>query len=190
MSKNLLILHPVDMTRETMIKLEDKGLIHRIAPGNDVAGPVNGDNLGRSLYESDPAFGGHKLIVATIDAPFLRYFGCHDDNEDVWFLGRDTWRPLYFVVATCFVDEFADKVAANRLRESDLVCLRVRYNDPEASFFVMNKNVPHGEFILPTPAPSPSFYVAESTDLQIRPVSFGSVVVQVHDGDVAVTVSP
>lgn len=188
MSGKKLVLTPIDMTRDAMCALEDKGLIHRIAPGRDVAGPVDGDNLGRSIYDSDERFGGHKLIVATIGAVSLRYFGCHDDNEDVWLLGLDSWRPMYFVVAACLVDEFEAKVRDGSLSESDLVCLRVRYNDPEASFFVMKKHVPHGEFVIPTEAPAPSFYVTESTNLQIRPVSFGSVCVEVQDKNVSVIV--
>lgn len=190
MPENAIVLHPVDMTRESMSALEDKGLIHRIAPGKDVAGPVDDENLGRSIYESDPKFGGHKLIVATIGATFLRYFGCHDDDEDVWLLGMDFWRPLYFVVATCLADEFEAKARDGALDDRDLVCLRVRYNDPEASFFVMKRRVPHGEFVIPTAAPAPSFYVTEGADLTIRPVSFGKNAVQVEVGGGWVTVSP
>ncbi len=184
-----IVLQPVDMNRESMSMLEDKGLIHRIAPGKDVAGPVGDDNLGRSLYESEERFGGHKLIVATIGATKLRYFGCHDDNEDVWMLGLANWRPMYFVVATCLVDEFEAKAKDGLLTESDLVCLRARYNDPEASFFVMKKHVPHGEFVIPTIAAAPRFYVTESTNLVIRPVSFGQHVVEFHDQDITATVS-
>ncbi len=184
-----IVLRSTDMNRESMSMLEEKGLIHRIAPGKDSAGPVDGDNVGRSLYESDQRFGGHKLIVATIGATRLRYFGCHDDNEDVWMLGMDTWRPLYFVVATCLVDEFEDKVKTGTLAEQDLVCLRARYNDPEASFFTMKKLVPHGEFVIPTDAGAPSFYVTESANLAIRPISFGESVVEFHDKDLIATVS-
>ena len=190
MLEGTLVLHPVDMNRENMARLEDKGLIHRIAPGKDVAGPVDGTNLGRSIYESEERFGGHKLIVATIGATVLRYFGCHDDCEDVWMLGQGSWRPLYFVVGTCQSDEFEAKVRAGTLSAADLVCLRARYNDPEASFFVMKKHVPHGEFVIPTAAPAPSFYVTESANLQIRPVSFGAYTVKVEDGTIRAIVSP
>lgn len=190
MSISPLLLHPVDMNRESMSMLEEKGMISRIAPGKDVAGPVDGTNLGRSLYESDERFGGHKLIVATIGATTLRYFGCHDDCEDVWLLGLDSWRPMYFVFATCLADEFAKKVAAGTLAASDLVCLRVRYNDPEASFFTVNKHVPHGEVVLPTEQPCPSFYVTESTNLEVIPVSFGDVAVEIHDNGVVAKVAP
>lgn len=190
MTEKTLVLRPVDMNRESMSMLEDKGLIHRIAPGKDVAGPVDGTNLGRSIYESGERFGGHKLITATIGATALRYFGCHEDNEDVWLLGLDSWRPLYFVVATCLMDEFAAKVRAGTLAAADFVCLRVRYNDPEASFFVMRRHVPHGEFVIPAAAPAPSFYVTESANLEIIPVSFGGYTVQVRGDGVSATVSP
>ena len=183
MSAKSLVLSPVDMDRENMSRLETMGLIHRIAPGKDVAGPVDGDNLGRSIYESDARFGGHKLIAATIGATYLRYFGFHEDDEDVWLLGLDSWRPLYFVIGTCSAGNFTAKVRGGSLSESDFVCLRARYNDPEASFFVMKKFIPHGEFVVPTNAPPPTFYVTESANLEIVPVSFGSVAVKVRDGN-------
>lgn len=178
MAAKKIVLQPIDMNRVSMAMLEGRGLIHRLAPGRDVAGDADGDNLGRSLYESNARFGGHKLIVATIGATTLRHFGCHEDNEDVWMIGLDIWKPLYFVIAACLVDEFEEKIRAGTLEASDLVCLRVRYNDPEASFFIMKKNVPHGEFVVPTVDPAPSFYVTESTNLAIRPVSFGEHVVE------------
>ncbi len=184
-----IVLQPVDMNRDSMSALEERGLVHRLAPGKDVAGPVDGDNLGRSLYESDSRFGGHKLIVATIGATALRHFGYHDDNEDVWMLGLDSWKPLYSVVATCLADEFEDKARRGALTEDDLVCLRVRYNDPEASFFIMKKGVPHGEFVVPAPAPAPSFYVTESTALAIRPVSFGRHAVRFDNAGEGMVVS-
>lgn len=190
MTEKSLVVRPVDMNQESMSMLEERGLIHRIAPGRDVAGPVDGANLGRSIYESGERFGGHKLIVVTIGATTLGAFGYHEDNEDVWLLGLESWRPLYFVVAICLADEFAARVSDGTLSEEDLVCLRVRYNDPEASFFVMKKHVPHGEFVIPTDAPAPSFYVTESTNLQIRPVSFGAITLEMRDGAVAAIVSP
>ncbi|MDR0362667.1 MAG: hypothetical protein LBJ46_08315 [Planctomycetota bacterium] len=190
MTGQSLIVQAAEMNRETMSALEGKGLIHRIAPGKDVAGPVDGTNLGRPIYETDGRFGGHKLIVATIGATTLRHFGYHEEGEDVWLLGLDSWRPLYFVFATCLVDEFREKVRAGALAETNLVCLRARYNDPEASFYVVNKHVPHGEFVVPTAEPAPSFYVTESAGLQVLPLAFGSCSVRVRDGDRTLDVTP
>ena len=185
-----IVLHPVDMNSVTMKSLEKDGLIHRIAPGADVAGAVDGTNLGRSIYESEPRFGGHKLIVATIGATTLRYFGCHEDCEDVWLLGLDSWKPMYFVFGRCLADEFKKKVAAGTLSADDMACVRVRYNDPEASFFAVNKYVPHGEFVVAGDGDNPSFYVTESTDLQVCPIAFGSVVVHAMHEGTAVNVTP
>jgi hypothetical protein len=190
MSGAPIVLQPVDMNRETMISLERKGLIRRIAPGADVAGPVDGANLGRSIYESDPRFGGHKLIVATVGATTLRHFGYHEDCEDVWLLGLDSWKPMYFVFGNCLAEEFGKKISEGTLSADDLVCLRVRYNDPEASFFAVNKYVPHGEFVVPRDAPDPSFYVTEPTNLRVCPLSFGSVVVKMLHREAIINVTP
>lgn len=190
MPDNTVVINPVDMTIDTMSRLEDKGLIYRIAPGKDTAGPVSGANLGRSIYVSDAKFGPHKLIVATIDIPNLGAFGYHEDNEDVFLLDAPGRKPMFFVIATCKADEFNDKVAKGALSPGDFACLRARYNDPEVSLFVMNKFVPHGEFVLPSALPSPSFYVTEPADMPIIPVGFGGHRVEMRDGDIGAVVSP
>ncbi|MDR3210440.1 MAG: hypothetical protein LBU79_00800 [Planctomycetota bacterium] len=190
MPQSILQFKPVEMNREAMEGLERLGLIERLAPGRHQAGRVTEDNVGKSLYESQPRFGGHKLIVATIASPTLRYFGSHQDNEDVWLIGKDTYRPLYFFFATCLADEFAKRVAAGRLATEDLCCLRVRYNDPEASFFVVKKQVPHGECVLPGPGEPPSFYVSEATDLKIDPLGFADYRLEIDLPDGPVRVSP
>lgn len=184
MDKLPILLVPEDMTRDAMIRLEKLGLIHRLAPGNDAASPEAGDNLGRSIYESDPRFGGHKLIVATIDSPTLRYFGCHLDREDVWLIGKDSYRSLYFVFAIPLHAEFEKKAAGGLLTADDFICLRVRYNDPEASFFVVNKLVMHGEFVPPGAGQPPSFYVTESANLRIERASFGRHAIHVRDAGI------
>ena len=46
--------------------------------------------------------------------------------------------------------------------------IECRYNDPEATFFVMLADVPHGEAIVPVAdKPAASFYVTESRDLPL-----------------------
>ena len=178
-----ILLSPVDMDKNAMIRLEALGLIHRLSPGNDVATPQAGDNLGRSLYESDPALGGHKLIVATIDSPTLRYFGCHIDYEDVFLIGSPDCRPMYFVFAIPLQEEFRRRAEEGSLAADHFICLRARYNDPEASFFTVNKLVMHGEFVPPGHGVSPSFYVTEPTGMRIEPGSFGNHTLEVRDED-------
>ena len=55
----------------------------------------------------------------------------------------------------------------------DFVCLRVKYNDPEVSFFVMLRDVPHGEAVADAPGRPASFYVTEPTDMGIDRTDFG-----------------
>ncbi|MCC8180585.1 MAG: hypothetical protein LIP23_06730 [Planctomycetes bacterium] len=157
-----------------MMNLEAKGLIVRLAPGAHSAGEVGSDNVGKKLYQPDARYGAHMLQIATIGSPTLKYFGYHDAPEEVWMIGSDAARPLYFVIAVCMADSFRLKAAAGELEQSDFVCLRARYNDPESSFFIMNAGVPHGEFVLPGPADAPSFYVTEPENLAIQLIGFGS----------------
>jgi len=57
------------------------------------------------------------------------------------------------------------KVAAGIVSPADFVCLRVKWNDPEVSFFTMLADVPHGEAITAAEGRNPTFYVTESRDL-------------------------
>jgi hypothetical protein len=55
----------------------------------------------------------------------------------------------------------------------DFVALRVKFNDPEVSYFVMLKDTPHGEVTVDEPGIPASFYVTEPRDIIIEKVNFG-----------------
>ena len=162
-----LIMKPVEMTPEVMQDLEDRGLIIRLRPGAHPLTAAPGETLGESLYESGERFGPHKLITVTVNREEFAGFATHPDNEEFFLLGSPDTKPMFLAVALCMREEFEEKVRSGCLKPEDLVLLRCRYNDPQVSFFVMLKDVPHGEAIVEADLPPATFYVTESRDLPL-----------------------
>ena len=92
-------------------------------------------------------------------------FATHPDNEEFLLIGNPDTKPMYLAVALSMREEFEEKVKTGTLTPEDLILLRCKYNDPEVSFFVMLKDVPHGEAIVEADLPPATFYVTESRDL-------------------------
>ncbi len=176
----IIELQPCLMSPTLMIDLENKGLIIRLSPGKHSA--VSGANESNNavIYVSQPENGPHKLIVATINAfdPSL-YFGSHADNEEFLLIGNPDSKPLYLIVALCKRAVLLEKIKNHSLGAQDFVALRVKFNDPEVSFFVMLKDTPHGEVTVDVPGVLASFYVTEPRDIVTDKVNFGDYTLRV-----------
>ena len=170
-----LKLKPVDMTVSIMKSMESMGLIRRLTPGNHLAEAKEGETAVVELYRSSFQAGPHKLISVSVRRNTLPGFGIHNENEEFFLIGDDTQNPLFLVVAVCPQDELEAKARKNVLSAEDFICLRVTYNDPEVSFFIMNKNVPHGECTASSSAPGSTFYVTESSDISLETTQFGDL---------------
>ena len=162
-----LVMKPIDMTPDVMQDLEDRGLIIRLRPGGHAPDADAGETLDESIYESNDKFGPHKLIAVTVNREEFAGFATHPDNEEFLLIGNPATKPMYLAVAQCLGKEFEEKVKTGSLRPEDLVLLRCKYNDPEVSFFVMVRDVPHGEAIVEADLPPATFYVTESRDLPL-----------------------
>ena len=161
-------LKPVVMTGPVMQSLEDRGLIIRLGPGRHRPAAPAGQNVDEPLYSSGEGYGPHKLIAVTINSDDLADFGTHPENEEFLLLGSPRCRPLFLVVALHRREELERIVRERRLAASDFLALRVRFNDPQVSFFVMLKHTPHGEASPAGRGGLPSFYVTESRDLPVE----------------------
>ncbi len=164
MDNQMIHLRPVPMTPDAMRDLEQRGLIIRLAPGQHELPANPGESLDETVYVSPQALGPHRLIAATINTTRFVWFGTHPGNEEFLLIGDESMKPLYLVVALCKAEDLAAKIAGGQLSPEDFVCLRVVYNDPEASFFTLVAGVPHGEAIGEGPGRLPSFYVTEPCD--------------------------
>jgi hypothetical protein len=168
-----IALRPVEMTGEVMEDLERRGLILRICPNHDELSAPLGETQWKMLYEPQEGYGPHKLISVTVNREEFAAFGVHPDNEEFWLVGDSDTQPLFLAIALISPEELAAKIAAGTLEASDFIALRVKYNDPWVSFFVMRANVPHGEAIVNAGKRPPTFYVTESRDLPLPLTDMG-----------------
>jgi len=172
-------LPPVDMSPAVMRRLEEAGLIIRLCPNHHDLPAAPGQTLDRSIYESRPEFGPHKLISVTVNCPAFAHFGSHADNEEFLLIGDPASKPLYLAIALCPHAELDRRIQAGALTAADFVCLRVRFNDAEVSFFTMRAGVPHGEACGAGDGSPASFYVTEPRDLRLQRTDFGPYRLQV-----------
>lgn len=170
---SIISLTPVEMTAELMQELEDKGLIIRLCPNHHELPVKPGETRGKPIYESSASYGPHKLLAVTVDRSTFAAFGTHPDNEEFLFIGDPETKPMYLVVSLHRDDVLARKIRAHELTSEDFVCLRVKYNDPEVSFFTMLAGVPHGEAVLNVEGRPASFYVTEPANMGIVFTAFG-----------------
>jgi hypothetical protein len=166
-------VRPVEMTEEVMEDLERRGLIIRMCPGHDDLGAAFGETLTETIYEPVEGYGPHKLITVTVNREEFAGFGTHPDNEEFLLIGDCDTQPMYLAISLVGRAELDSKIACGTLDEEDFIALRVKYNDPRVSFFVMRADVPHGEAILDFGKRPPSFYVTESRDLPLDLTEWG-----------------
>jgi hypothetical protein len=180
---NIINLKPVEMTGQVMDKLEKKGLIMRLCPKHDELDAAPGETVWKLLYEPKEGYGPHRLITVTVNREAFAGFGAHPDNEEFLLLGDSDTQPMYLAISLLSEAELAAKIKAETLTEMDFITLRIKYNDPEVSFFVMRAGVPHGEAILDRGKKPPSFYVTESLNLPLDLTTFGSYELKIEHGD-------
>jgi hypothetical protein len=180
---NTIYLNPVEMTSRVMADLEKKGLIIRLCPGHDDLGAAPGETVWKLLYEPREGYGPHRLISVTVNREAFAGFGTHPDNEEFWLIGSGDTQPMYLAISFLDEAELAEKIAAGTLTESDFIALRIKYNDPDLSFFVMRAGVPHGEAIVDCGKKPPSFYVTESRNLPLDLTAFGNYELKIQHGD-------
>lgn len=172
MSKTIAV-QPVKMTEERMQMLEDKGLIIRLNPSrHSFPIPRHGCDT-QKLYVSQPEYGSHMLISVVVDRIEFSAFGAHEDNEEFLLIGgRPEEKRMYLLVALCKTEELDRKLASGTVSAEDFVCLDCVFNDPDLSFFVMLKDVPHGEATPDEDKLPASFYVTEPSGMGLTPTNW------------------
>lgn len=174
MQKRTLKIPVREMTKEIMEAMEEEGLIVRLAPHHhDIETPC-GNTWFEALYEGAEGYGPHKIIALTVNRENFPGFGTHPDQEEFWLIGDNAAKLMYILVARMELSAFQKKVREETLTADDFYLLRAKYNDPEVSFFVMKKGIPHGEGIFDTEGVCPSFYVTESRDLPLDLCDMGN----------------
>ena len=143
--KQIIEVAAVPMTEENMQFLEDRGKIIRLTPDKYLKDPGQNQTLVDVIYQSAPKYGPHMLIAVTVNRFEFSGFGMHDDNEEFILVGNPDSKLMYLAVALCEKEELDEKIRSKTLSPQDFRVLKVKYNDPAVSFFVMLKDIPHGE---------------------------------------------
>ena len=166
--KKTLKLPVREMTQELMAAMEREGLIERLSPGHhEIADAPEGETSWKALYEGVDGYGPHKIIAITVNRKGFPGFGTHPDQEEFFLIGSNDTIPMYILVARMPLAQYEERRDSGSLTEEDFYLLRAKFNDPEVSFFIMKKGIPHGEGILSDQGALPSFYVTESRDLPL-----------------------
>lgn len=167
-----------EMTPEVMETMEREGLITRLCPNrHDIETPP-GNTWFQELYQGEEGFGPHKIIAITVNRENFPGFGTHPDMEEFWLIGNNESKTMYLLTARMQRREFEEKVKEKNLKPEDFYLLKCKFNDPQVSFFVMNKGIPHGEGLMGGEGPLPSFYVTESRDLPLDLCDWGDYVIE------------
>jgi hypothetical protein len=168
---NPLVIKVEQMNEKNMHHLESLGLIERLMPSRKKHRlNVNpGEGRGEKIYESNTSYGAHALYKCTIDYPDFIKFAIHPDNEEFILLGGIDEKDLLLLIAYDTYELFMDKLNKKQLKSTDFICLKCVFNDPNLSFFVMKKNVPHGEATTGSGLPS-TFYVTEGSRLPLQEI--------------------
>ena len=168
-----ILIKPQIMNEKIMNELEERGLIVRLIPSRDIHRlHVNKDEgKGDYLYKSDINYGSHSLVNCAIDNELFYSFGTHPDNEEFLLLGGINEKKMFLLISLISKEELDIKIKLNSLSDKDFVCLECVFNDPNLSFFVMNKEVPHGECSKGFGRPT-TFYVTEGSQLPLIRTKF------------------
>jgi hypothetical protein len=171
--KKKIALKPVEMTPEIMADLEKRNLIIRLGPRRHELPSEWGQSRERAVYDSQERYGPHRLLTVTANRLSFADFATHPDNEEFLMIGDPDTKPLFLVIALMYRKELEEKISTGTLIPENFICLRIRWNDPEVSFFTMLSNVPHGETVTSSEGHPPSFYVTEGRDLPNDVIDFG-----------------
>ena len=174
MEKKTINIPVREMTADLMEKMEQEGLITRLCPNRHDIETPEGNTWYKSLYEGAEGYGPHKIIALTVNRENFPGFGTHPDMEEFWLIGNNDSKPMSLLVARMGREELEKKVGDQTLEAGDFYLIKTRFNDPEVSFFVMNRGIPHGEGVFDKEGLCPSFYVTESRDLPLDLCDMGN----------------
>jgi hypothetical protein len=175
---SVLSLTPLPATPAHFEDLEARGLIVRLAPGNHAIPVGPGEAIGRPVYQAEASHGGHMLLACTINQPGFQRFGWHEVPEEFLLIGHPDCEPLYLAFFLGKKDALQHKITERSLRARDFLCLQMRFNDPECSFFTMNPQVPHGECVARSSERPPSFYVTEPSGTTLCRPEWGEYTIE------------
>ncbi|MBI9012463.1 MAG: hypothetical protein JEZ08_09575 [Clostridiales bacterium] len=167
-----IVLKPLQVSEEILDRLEQLGVISRIKPGKHILETEKGESKHETVYGCDDHYGPHKLICVTINNSKPTNFLYHNDNEDFMLIDLNNRAGLVITMALVEHRILEQKIENNTIDSKDFISVIFEPNDAFTSFFTMNKGFAHVETCLFESDAPPSFYVAESRDLDENHIDF------------------
>jgi hypothetical protein len=163
-----LTLKVKPVTEEAMLALEERGLLQRLLPTENVLHVPAGEVRADYIYTTDPQFGSHTLICAGFNRSRVE-LATHSDNEEILLINEGrAQKPLILVIGLYPEPTFTKLLSSGQLTEEDVWALELKFNDTRLSFFTMNALTPHCEWTTPGLEPANVFYVTEPSSLDMR----------------------
>jgi hypothetical protein len=162
-----LELDIIDASVEVFELLERKKIVRRFLSNIPTSVDVpEGEYFSRTVYKTPEIFGTHKLnmIAKNMSSVQIAY---HRFSEDIILIKNDSTsfqKPLLFVVSLLKVDELLKRIETKRITNEDFLCLRLKYNDPELSFFTILEYTAHAELTIPGNGGNEIFFVTEPSE--------------------------
>ena len=170
----------VDANEAIFKQLEKKNLLKRFFTAAGSIDLVERPYDVKNVYQTNEAFGGHKLICVNynLSEPQLGY---HKEKEDFILISDNPvqYKALYLLVCLDKEEDLANKICKEEISDDDFIIIRLKFNDPNLSFFTMNEGVLHCELVEKSEAKRhPYFYVTEPSNLDNIGVDLGDYVIE------------
>lgn len=163
-----LTLHPREMDEVTARLLEEKELIRFIRhPSPDLRMNLKEDFYkGEDFSATFHSF--HSVTITYTDIYLASHPMGYNEIVMMWDPIAQA-RPLYFVFSLWKRNEYLEKLIAGEMSEDDYIALRVPYNHPRYSSFIVWNGTVHCELTdrHHQELPNPSFFVLEPDPLLI-----------------------
>ncbi len=158
----------VDASYNVMAMLEDMKLINRFFPSKEMYNSIDDNDRIETEYISDPCYGSHKLICIRKNTTELN-LTAHPDNEEILLINPSEFKfkPLYFIIGLEKHLLLEEKIRTNTISPDNILAIKMKYNDPETSFFTVLRGTPHWEATCVGEGLAPVFFVTEPSDLKM-----------------------
>jgi hypothetical protein len=149
-------------------RLESAGLITFVGhPENEIRRTLAADYYKGKDFPAD-RHGFHSVTITYRDILLSSHPKGQDEIVFMWD-SAECFKPLFFVFALHKRDEYLKRLKSGAVTEDDYVALRVPYNDPGLSSFIVWHGTVHCECTDPADGETlyPSFFVLEPQKLVV-----------------------
>lgn len=156
---------PLGMNVQLMERLEKDGLIIRICHRSYFENIKKDEVKVKLIYSCNSKSGPHSLCYIKSNKQTADCFEAHSDNEDWFLISNDEVEDTFLMLSKLSTKDLKEKIENKKISGNDFIALKMKFNDPEVSFFTIIKNVPHLFFSRKGMKDDPSWYITLSKDI-------------------------